>query len=116
MFVYEWPLPLASLARPCPKHTGFAERVELYVNGMELANGFGELTDATEQRRRFEQDLKNRESNGRSGVPLDEKFLKTLEQGLPESSGMALGIDRFIMWLCNAKHIRDVICFSEDEI
>jgi len=116
LFVYEWPLPLASLARPCPHDPGFADRVELYVKGMELANGFEELTDPAEQRRRFEQDLKNREAMGRSGVPLDEKFLKSLEQGLPKSSGMALGIDRLIMWLCDAKHIRDVICFSEDEI
>ena len=64
----------------------------------------------------FEQDLKNRESMGLLGVPIDEKFLKSLEQGLPGSSGMALGIDRLIMWLCDVKHIRDVICFSEDEI
>jgi len=83
---------------------------------MELANGFGELTDAAEQRRRFEQDLKNRLSEGRGSVPLDEKFLKCLEQGLPESSGMAMGIDRLVMWLCGAKQIRDVLCFTEDEI
>ena len=116
VFVYEWPLPLASLARNCPKRSGFVERVELYVNGMELANGFGELTDAYEQRRRFEQDLKNRNAEGRGSVPLDEKFLKSLHQGMPESSGMALGVDRLIMWLCGAKQIREVLCFTEDEI
>ena len=116
LFVYEWPMPLASLAKPCPKHSGFADRVELYVNGMELANGFGELTDAAEQRRRFEQDLRNRNSEGRESVPLDEKFLKSLEQGLPKCSGMALGVDRLIMWLCDVKHIREVLCFAEDEI
>ena len=109
-------MPLASLARNCPTNLGFAERVELYVNGMELANGFGELTDAAEQRRRFEQDLKNRQSEGRSTVPLDEKFLRSIQQGMPESSGMALGVDRLIMWLCDAKHIREVLCFTEDEI
>ena len=116
VFVYEWPMPLASLARNCPQRSGFAERVELYVNGMELANGFGELTDPAEQRRRFEQDLKNRNAEGRSSVPLDEKFLKCLQQGMPESSGMALGVDRLIMWLCGAKQIREVLCFTEDEI
>lgn len=116
LFVYEWPLPLASLARPYPQRSGFAERVELYVDGMELANGFRELTDAAEQRRRFEQDLKNRLSEGRSSVPLDEKFLKCLEQGLPESSGMAMGVDRLVMWLCGSKQIREVLCFTEDEI
>ncbi len=83
---------------------------------MELANGFGELTDPVEQRRRFEQDLENRHSEGRSSVPLDEKFLKCLQQGLPKSSGMALGVDRLVMWLCGVKQIREVLCFSDDEI
>ena len=94
----------------------FAERVELYVNRMELANGFAELTDPLEQRSRFEQDLKNRKSERREIVPLDKKLLKSLEQGMPESSGMALGIDRLIMWLCDTDNIQDVICFTEDEI
>ena len=83
---------------------------------MELANGFGELTDPVEQRRRFEQDLENRHSERRSSVPLDEKFLKCLQQGLPKSSGMALGVDRLVMWLCGVKQIREVLCFSDDEI
>jgi len=116
VFVYRWPLPLASLARQCPEHPGFADRVELYADGMELANGFEELTDASEQRRRFEQDLENRKAEGRSEVPLDDNLIKSLEQGLPESSGMALGVDRLIMWLCGIQNIRDVICFSENEI
>ena len=94
----------------------FAERVELYANCMELANGFAELTDPIEQRRRFEQDLKNRKSERRETVPLDKKLLKSLEQGLPECSGMALGIDRLIMWLCGTENIQDVICFTEDEV
>ena len=94
----------------------FAERVELYVNCMELANGFAELTDPIEQRRRFEQDLKNRISEGRETVPLDNKLLKSIELGLPECSGMALGIDRLIMWLCGTDNIQDVICFTEDEV
>ena len=83
---------------------------------MELANGFAELTDPIEQHRRFEQDLKNRKSEGRETVPLDKKLLKSLEQGLPECSGMALGIDRLIMWLCDTDNIQDVICFTEDEV
>jgi len=116
VFVFDWPLPLASLARKKSMNQEFAERVELYINCMELANGFGELTDSIEQRRRFKQDLKNRKSEGRVTVNLDEKFIKSLEQGLPECSGMALGVDRLIMWLCGADNIKDVICFSEDEI
>ena len=86
------------------------------MNGMELSNGFGELTDAVEQRRRFEQDLKNRQAEGRYPVPLDEKFLRSIQQGMPESSGMALGVDRLVMWLSGAKQIREVLCFTEDEI
>ena len=116
VFVYEWPLPLASLACACSQNTGFAERVELYANGIELANGFMELTDPVEQRKRFEQDLLNRYSEGRSSVPLDEKFLESLKLGLQNCSGMALGVDRLIMWLCGAKKIRDVLCFSQDEL
>ena len=116
VFVFDWPMPLASLARKNSMNPEFAERVELYVNCMELANGFAELTDPIEQRRRFEQDLKNRKSEGRESVPLDKKFLKSLEQGLPECSGMALGIDRLIMWLCGSENIKDVICFTEDEV
>ena len=60
--------------------------------------------------------MKNRESEGREAVPLDEKFLSCLEQGLPESSGMALGVDRLIMWLCGAQNIREVLCFSQGEV
>ena len=116
VFVFDWPLPLASLARKNPMRKEFAERVELYANCMELANGFAELTDPIEQRRRFEQDLKNRKSEGRETVPLDNKFLKSIEHGLPECSGMALGIDRLIMWLCGTDNIQDVICFTEDEV
>jgi len=60
--------------------------------------------------------LENRKAEGRSEVPLDDNLIKSLEQGLPESSGMALGVDRLIMWLCGIQNIRDVICFSENEI
>ena len=81
---------LASLARKNPINLQFAERVELYVNSMEIANGFAELTDPIEQRRRFEQDLKNRKSEGRETVPLDNKLLKSIELGLPECSGCLL--------------------------
>ena len=94
----------------------FAERVELDANCIELANGFAELTDPIEQRKRFEQDLKNRISEKRETIPLDNKFLKSIENGLPECSGMALGIDRLIMWLCGTDKIQDVICFTEDEV
>ncbi len=116
VFVFDWPLPLASLARKNLTSQKFAERVELYVNCIELANGFAELTDPIEYHRRFEQDLQNRKSEGRENVPLDKMLLKSLEQGLPECSGMALGVDRLIMWLCGTDNIQDVICFTNEEI
>ena len=116
LFVYDWPLILPSLARSIGDDPSFVDRVELYVNGMELANGFGELTDVLEQRHRFETDLKNRITLGVEPIPLDEKFLTSLEQGLPKSSGMALGIDRLIMWMCSLDHIREVMCFSNEEL
>jgi len=116
LFVYEWPLMLPSLARKSCDDPRFVDRVELYVKGMELANGFEELTDLVEQRLRFEKDLKNRKAADLVPIPLDEKFLSSLEHGLPRSSGMALGIDRLIMWLCSLDHIREVMCFSNDEV
>ena len=107
---------LPSLARKSYDNPGFVDRVELYVRGMELANGFCELRDSVEQRIRFENDLKNRRSLDYDSMPLDEKFLSSLEQGLPKSSGMALGVDRLIMWLCSLDHIREVLCFADDEV
>ena len=116
LFVYEWPSRLSSLARFFSENPGFVDRVELYVNSMEIANGYGELTNSVEQRLRFEENLKRRNSLGLDSLPTDEKFLTSLEHGLPNCSGMALGVDRLIMWLCNVNHIREVLCFSSDEI
>ena len=99
VWVWEWPLPLASLARPLPDSPGFADRAECYVNGIELANGFGELTDPEEQLRRFQSDLELREKTSRQPVPLDHKFLQSLKEGMPQSAGMALGLDRLLLWL-----------------
>ena len=116
LFVCEWPLPLPSFARESDERSGFVDRVELFSNGIELANGYCELTDVVEQRLRFKEYLGNRHACGYESVPLDKKFLSCLENGLPKSSGMALGVDRLIMWICSAKHIRDVLCFSNDEV
>lgn len=115
LFVHAWPLPLASLARELPENPGYADRVELYMDGLELANGFGELTDPAEQRRRFENDLTNRQAAGRDSVPLDEPFLASLEEGMPPAAGMALGIERLLMWLSGSQDIREVLAFAWDE-
>jgi elongation factor P--(R)-beta-lysine ligase len=102
-----YPVPEAALARPCADDPRCAERFELYACGVELANGFGELTDAAEQRRRFvaDMDLKARLYGER--YPLDEDFLAALTQ-MPAASGIALGLDRLVMLATGAPRIDDV--------
>ena len=116
LLVIDWPAPTASLARLKPGNPTVAERMELYVGGLELANGFAELTDAAEQRRRFQADLAARAAQGLPPVPLDEAFLAALEEGMPPAAGMALGIDRLVMLLSGATHIRDVLPFAWNEV
>ena len=116
LFVYEWPLSLPSFASESEERPGFVDRVELYSNGMELANGYCELTNLAEQKLRFDEYRENRQKSCHEAIPLDEKFLSCLENGLPKCSGMALGVDRLIMWICSAKHIREVLCFSMEEV
>ena len=115
LLVTDWPAPMASLARLKPGDPTLAERMELYCGGLELANGFFELTDPAEQRRRFEADLAQRRAQGLPAVPLDEAFLAALEEGMPPAVGMALGLDRLAMLLSGAPHIRDVMPFGWDE-
>ena len=115
LLVTEWPAPLASLARMKPGDPTVALRMELYAGGLELANGFDELTDGAEQRMRFEADRNARRIAGLPDVPLDERFLAALEQGMPPAAGMALGVDRLVMLLAGVDTIRDVIPFAFDE-
>jgi elongation factor P--(R)-beta-lysine ligase len=110
-FVYDYPATQASLARISPGDHPVAERFELYMDGIELANGFHELTCGLEQRRRFESDLEQRRARGVKHVPMDEYLLAALDAGLPDCSGVALGIDRLLMRLTGASHIRDVLAF-----
>ncbi len=116
LLVTEWPAPLASLARLKADDPSVAERMELYAGGMELANGFAELTDPGEQRRRFEADLAARAAQGMPALPLDERFLKALGQGMPPAAGMALGMDRLVMLISGATEIRQVLPFAADEL
>jgi lysyl-tRNA synthetase class 2 len=96
VFLCEYPLAHASLARKKPGDPRVAERFELYLGGVELCNGFGELTDAREQRRRFERDRAARRRLHRPIYELDEKLLAALVEGMPPSGGNALGVDRLI--------------------
>ncbi len=116
VFVHGFPPSQASLARLGRDADGreVAERFELYVDGVELANGFNELTDAALQRRRFEDELAERRRRGLPLVPMAERFLAALEAGLPTSSGVALGFDRLVMRAVGAGSIDDVLAFPGD--
>jgi len=107
--LFDWPLSMAALARQNPQDSRLAERFEVFICGMELANGFGELTDAAEQRRRFEADCARKEALYGYSYPIDEDFLAALAHGMPESAGVALGFDRLVMLCTGASAIEDVI-------
>ena len=112
----DWPAPLCALARAKPGDPAVVERFEAYIAGLELCNGFGELCDPTEQRRRFDADRAERVRRGLPVYPTDERFLAALTEGMPPSGGVALGVDRLVMLLLDAHHIRDVLPFAADEL
>ncbi|MCW8829073.1 MAG: EF-P lysine aminoacylase EpmA [Gammaproteobacteria bacterium] len=112
-FLYDYPASQAALARLNPEDPRLAERFELYYRGVELANGFHELADAGEQRRRFETERTARRKQGLEQVPLDEYLLAALEQ-LPDCSGVALGIDRLVMLALGADSLDEVMAFTID--
>lgn len=111
VFVYDFPASQAALARIRSGNPSVAERFEVYLNGMELANGFHELSDGKEQRKRFEAENQLRMEKDLPLIPLDENFLAALEYGLPDCAGVALGIDRLLMAVLNTSNIEDVITF-----
>ncbi len=106
--LFEYPAVEAALARLSPRDLRVAERFELYAAGVELANGFGELTDVVEQRRRFEAGMALKQKLYGERYPIDESFLEALQQ-MPEASGVALGLDRLVMLATHATHIDQVI-------
>lgn len=105
----DYPLCMAALSRPKPDNPMLAERFELYACGLELANAFGELTDAAVQRARFAADMELKERLYGERFPVDEEFLEALELGMPESSGIALGFDRLVMLCSGAERIDQVL-------
>lgn len=118
VFVHDFPPSQAALARVRDPGAGggpaVAERFELFVDGVELANGFHELTDGAEQRRRFERDLAVRRERGLPEPPVDEPLLAALEAGLPPCAGVALGFDRLVMLAAGATSIQQVLAFPTD--
>ncbi|MET0656060.1 MAG: EF-P lysine aminoacylase EpmA [Pseudoxanthomonas sp.] len=113
--VRDWPASQCALARIRPGDPPLAERFELYLGCHELANGYHELTDATEQRRRFLRDLQVREARIASLPPLDERLLGAMQRGLPACAGVALGVDRLLMAMTGTDRIADVLAFPFGE-
>lgn len=112
VFILDYPVSQAALARRKPGDARVAERFELYCAGVELCNGFGELTDSKEQRARFEEELGARRARGAASLPLDERFLAALQEGMPPCSGNALGFDRLILLATGADSLTGVQTFS----
>lgn len=116
-FLFEYPASQAALARIATTESGrqVAERFEVFVGRVELANGFHELSDANQQRQRFAEDLHRRAARSQRGVPIDQHLLSALSSGLPDCAGVALGLDRLHMVLGNHDHIHRVIPFSDEQ-
>jgi len=108
-FLYEYPAHMAVLSRKKPSDPRWAERFELYVNGLELANAFSELTDPVEQRARFIADMAEKKQIYGHDWPIDEDFLKAMEHGMPPCGGIALGVDRLVMLAAHTDDIQDVL-------
>jgi lysyl-tRNA synthetase class 2 len=107
-FIHDFPASQAALARIQGR---VASRFEAYLDGIELANGFHELINVSEQRKRFEADNVERKRRGLAAMPIDENFLAALQHGLPDCAGVALGFDRLVMCAADAKHIDEVLAF-----
>ncbi len=113
-FIHDYPTSQAALARIRAGDPPLAERFEVFVEGLELANGYHELTDPAVQRQRFEADLERRRGAGHPEVPIDERLLAALEHGLPECAGVALGVDRLVMLAAGTREISEVLAFPID--
>jgi len=112
-YIIDYPIEMTPLAKKHRSEPGLVERFELYVNGKEIANAYTELNDPIDQRERFEDQLKLRERGDEEAMELDEDFLRSLEYGMPPTSGLGIGIDRLAMLLTNQKTIQEVLFFPQ---
>lgn len=111
-FIYDFPASQSALARIDPTNPQVAQRFELYINGIELANGFHELTDATQQQARFSANNEQRRALNKPTMTIDPYFITALQHGLPNCSGVALGLDRLLMIKTKASAIKQVLCYD----
>lgn len=114
VFLHSYPASMASLARLDPQNPDVALRFELYIGGLELANGFDELADPIEQKERFELEREHRARMNKPIYPLDHRFLSALEEGMPSCAGIAMGMDRLVMLLIGASSIDEVTAFPDE--
>jgi lysyl-tRNA synthetase, class II len=110
-FIIDYPKSISPLSKASPENPQIAERFELFINGMECANGFSELNDPQEQYERFMDQMKERESGDHEAMVMDEDYIRALAYGMPPAAGIGIGIDRLVMLLTNKHSIRDVILF-----
>ena len=115
-FVYDYPASQAALAKIRPGSPPMAERFELFMDGVEMVNGFHELQDAAEQKTRFEEELRRRQKSGLEDVVMDEYLLAALKAGLPECAGVAMGLDRLLLVLNGASRLEGVLTFPYDRV
>ncbi len=114
-FIYDYPAPRGALARLKQEDPTVAERFELYMGGLELANGFSELVDSEEQRKRFLKENENRQARGKPIYSMPDRFLAELNE-MPPSTGIAVGVDRLMMVFLDAKTIDEVVAFTPEEL
>jgi len=109
--IYDFPKVVSPLSKASPANPSIAERFELFIAGMECANGFSELNDPSEQYQRFMDQVSRRERGDEEAMVMDEDYIRALSYGMPPAAGIGIGIDRFVMLLTNQQSIRDVILF-----
>lgn len=112
LFVYDYPAIMTSLSRKCAADHRYAERVECYISGLEMCNGFGELTDADLQNKQLERDLALRAALGKETWPVDPDFIAALRSGMPPAGGVAMGVDRMVVLFTGANDINEVMLNS----